>query len=179
MAYSIKLSKIRGKEEKNYQLFIEKKNRSFMSYCKKGILNIKNESIITLLIKKIKELLNDKNKKNKNQIKKNKNDIINNIIKNNEIIIIIIFIIINILYTIKCNTYDLLYFQYSSEIILKVKGIGISNIFGNETNYNFKSMQSLKAVYINGDLQSLKEYKYTLNQTDNLIELIWYDNITT
>ena len=70
MADSIKLNKIKGKEEKNYQFFMRMMNRNFMPYCKKVILNIKNESIITLLIKKIKELLNDKNKKIKIKLKK-------------------------------------------------------------------------------------------------------------
>ena len=107
-----------------------------------------------------------------------------NIINNNNIkirnyILIIVSILINIFYQIKNNIFDLFYFQYSN-ITLKIKGIGYNTILGNETvGYNFKGINYLKEVYINGNIQNTKEYKYYFNQTDNYVELIWDDNINS
>ena len=96
-----------------------------------------------------------------------------NIINN---INLIEFIIINLFYLIKtnflCNIFN---FQYSSKITLKIKGIGESTILGNSKNYNFTSINYLKEVYINGNLQETIDYKYYFNQTDNFIELILDD----
>ena len=65
----------------------------------------------------------------------------------------------------------------NSKITLKIKGIGINTILGNETNVNFKSINYLNEVYINGNRQDKIEYKYDFNETNNFIELIWDDNI--
>ena len=66
---------------------------------------------------------------------------------------------------------------HDSKITLIIKGIGESIIFGNETNQNFQSINFLKEVYINGNIQKKIEYKYNFNQTYNYVELIWDDNL--
>ena len=78
--------------------------------------------------------IKDKNDKIKeNQIKKIMNNIYyNNIIDRNCITITLILLIINIFCQINSNIlFDLFYFQNSSKITLKIKGIGESYIFGN------------------------------------------------
>ena len=66
-----------------------------------------------------------------------------------------------------------LFIFYDSIITLKIKGIGDSIIFGNETGQNFQDINYLKEVYINGNRQDKIEYKYNFNQTLNFVELIW------
>jgi len=98
-------------------------------------------------MKGIKKILNDNNKIKENQIKNDKNHINNNnnnIYRNYIIFIIINFIILNILYKIKCNNYDVLYFQYISNITLKIKGIGENTIFG-----SIIFIRKTEKVYIN------------------------------
>ena len=60
---------------------------------------------------------------------------------------------------------------------LKIRGIGESIIFGNETTKHFRDINYLKEVYINGNKQDKIEYKYNFNQTINFVELFWDDNI--
>ena len=167
-------------KEKDYYFCQRMKSPKALPYYVTDLFDNKNVSNITRLIKEIKKLFNNNNEINNNQIKNNKNDKYNHINRNYIIITIIKFIIISILYTTKCNKYDLLYFQYLSKITLKVKRIGNSSIFGNEKNYNynFKSLNNLKDVVINGEQQYRIDYIYNLNETENLIELIWDDNIT-
>ena len=101
----------------------------------------------------------------------------NNIKDNDEIIrnYIIIFSLINFLFIkifckIKRNIIEFFYFQYSSKITLKIKGIGNYTIFGGNINY-------LKEVYINRNKEeSIKNYYY-FNRTNNFVELILDDNI--
>ena len=94
--------------------------------------------------------------------------------------LIIKFIIINIFCQIKSNIiFDLFNFQYSSKITLKIKGIGYKKIFGNIENANFTGINYLKEVFINGHQNDSIAYKYYFDQEDNLVELIWDDNINT
>ena len=158
-------------KEKDYYFCQKMKSTKALPSYVTDLFDDNNISNMTLLMKEIKILSNNNNEIKNNQIKNNKNDINNNINRNYIIIIIIKFIIISILYTNKCNKYDLLHFQYLSKITLKVKGIGNSSIFGNETNHNFKSINNLKYVYINGKQQDRIDYIYNLNETENLIEL--------
>ena len=95
------------------------------------------------------------------------------------ILYLIQFIIISILYQIKSNiNFDLFHYQVS-KITLKIKGIGDSYILGNETNYTFTGFKNLKEVYINGLKQNTIDYLYYFNQSDNLVELIWDDDINS
>ena len=113
-----------------------------------------------------------------NQIKKRKNNIKDNITITKNDINLITFIIINLFCKIKSYIlYDFFPFQYSSKKILKVKGIGENYIFGNNGIYKFNGFNFLKYVYINGIKQDTKTYKYNFNQTDNVVELTWDDNI--
>ena len=151
-------------------------HREFSKNGKIGLFEAKNELIMNVILIDKKQL-NDNYKKKKNQIKKRKI----NINDNNEIIINYIMItlikFIYILCPIKSKKLlDLFYFQ-NSKITLKIKGIGINTILGNETNENFKRINFLNEVYINGNKQDKIEYKYNFNETNNFIELIWNDNI--
>ena len=71
-----------------------------------------------------------------------------------------------------CSIYEALLFQYS--ITLKIKGIGNNTISGNKDYF----LNKLKDVFINGIHQDIIHHIYNLNQTDNLIELIFDDDIT-
>ena len=115
----------------------------------------------------------------KDQIKKRKINVNNrNVIFISYIIFILNkFIIIKILCKINNSILlNSLHF-HDSKITLIIKGIGESIIFGNETNQNFQSINFLKEVYINGNIQQKIEYKYNFNQTYNYVELIWDENI--
>ena len=72
--------------------------------------------------------------------------------------------------------YDLYKLQYS-KITLKIKGIGYNTILGDGTKYNFSRINYPKKIIINGNKKDLIEYKYYFNQTDNIVELIWDNNI--
>ena len=67
--------------------------------------------------------------------------------------------------------------EYNSyNITLKIKGNGTKNIFD---SLHFSSEYYPNEVYINGDKQTCDTtYRYNLNQTDNVIGLIWYNLIS-
>jgi len=145
----------------NFQKF---KKRNDLSYCDFRVrysFEIKNESKITIIVNKTK------NKKNDNNI----------IFRNYFIIILITFLLLNKICQIKSNfLLNLFHFQ-DSKITLKIKGIGDSIIFGNESSGSFKGINYLKEIYINGNKQDKIEYKYYFNQTNNFVDLIWFDYI--
>ena len=90
------------------------------------------------------------------------------LIRNNIIINLIIFIIIKIYDRIKSNKiFDYLYIHCSSNITLKINGTGENYIFGNEDGYIFAGFYNLEKVYINGKEEE-KKNKYNLNETENL-----------
>ena len=93
-------------------------------------------------------------------------------------VLIIKFLLIINLYT-KIYT-NIIKFNFS-KISLKIKGTGEIAILGNITDIlyeiNFQGISYLKRVYINGIEQDKIEYKYNFNQTINLVELIWDDNL--
>ena len=162
------------KKKSNY-FFADGEAQSTLPYFENILFEIKNASKETLIINEFNEIINGKNKIKENQSKKIKNYINDNNLNRYYIIIIInVFIIIYLLCKIKCNIYDALLFQFSSKITLKVKGIGDSALFNNSNNLK----NHLQDVCINGIHQDNIHYIYNLNQSDNLIELIFDDNIT-
>ena len=142
-----------------------------------NLINIfKNESKICRIIRKNR-------KTNMLNIKINKNHSIKSYNNKNENIknTIIIILISSLMMKIFCQknsivNFDLI-FYHDSKIILKMKGIGENRIFGNSSDYVFKSISHLKNVYINGNKQDTIKDKYHFNQTDNYVELIFEDNI--
>ena len=63
----------------------------------------------------------------------------------------------------------------SSNITLKIKGIGYKNIFGfvkSNSAYTFPSSYYPDIIYINNEQKEVN-YSYYLNEEDNFIELIW------
>ena len=167
--------KKRREKKTKYYFFNDKKPQNILPFNENSIFEIKKESNMTIIIKGKNKSNNNKLKENEN--KKRMNNINNNIIIRNYIIINI-SILINILYQIKNNIFDLFYFQYS-KITLKIRGIGYNNIIGNDNFCKFQGINYLKEVYINGNKQDTIEYKYNFNQTDNFVELIWDDNINS
>ena len=81
---------------------------------------------------------------------------------------------LNLFCIMKNKIINFYYFQYS-KIELKVKGIGESLIFNNYSeNINF-----INEIYINGNKQDIIIDEYLFNQTDNFVELILSDVITS
>ena len=110
---------------------------------------------------------------------KKDNIITNNISNNFYLLIIYSILIINVFIQIKNNAFDFYYFRLS-KISLKIRGTGENTILGNlsSNNNNFKDINYLTEVYINGKKQNSNEYKYLFNQTNNFVELIWKDDLT-
>ena len=82
------------------------------------------------------------------------------------------------------STYQQLFNKNFSKITLKVKGIGFNNILGRALGYlieagdcSFKNTNYPNEIYINGIGQKIINYSYYFNETFNLIELIWNNNI--
>ena len=121
-----------------------------------------------------KKLKNDDNKFAGKKLKKRENNIIK--INNNNCITIIIIIksiiIINLFLKAKSYIYDPILFK-DSKITLKVKGTGENSI----SNKDFKGLNYLKEIHINSNTNNKKTYQYSFTQEDNLVELIWNDNI--
>ena len=72
--------------------------------------------------------------------------------------------------------FDLFYYQHTSTIILKIKGVGNKNLFGNEEGHTFPSISYLEEVKINGEIKE-KAYEYYFNKIQNIVELKWRENI--
>ena len=152
-----------GEKIKSFNFFRGIVSLFTLPFNKNDFFKVKNKRIFKPIIKKRK--FETKN---------------NNTIKRNSIIKILIgFIIINSFCFLKSNFLFCLSF-YSSKITLKIKGTGYNYIIGNDP-YNeyvyFRSISFLKKVYINGEEQDRNSNKYYFNQTDNIVELEWYDNI--
>ena len=84
------------------------------------------------------------------------------------IAIIIIFMIEPILL---CNLGLLIKYK-SSNITLKIRGIGSKKIFSSELNY------PPDFIYINNKLQSNVSFEYNFNRTENFVKLVWNNEIT-
>ncbi len=111
-----------------------------------------------------------------------KNNIIENNIINSRFYTVIIYIIkylliINLFIKTKNNIFNFYYFQLS-KISLKIRGTGENTILGNKSSNNFKGINYLNEVHINRKKQNSIEYKYLFNQTNNIVELIWKDDLT-
>ena len=130
---SLKNLILRKKEE---VLFFRKENE---------LSKIENEAII----KKYSKI---NNKRIQNHIKKRKNSIqnANTIIRYYILINLIKFMIINIFCLIKTNIIFNIYNSQLSKITLKIKQIGNFALFGNDRKYNFRGINYLKEIKING-----------------------------
>ena len=164
------------KQGKSYSFFKEMRKRDDFPFYKNVRFEAKKESIKALLIKGVNNKKIPNIKLKENQIEKGKNNIRENntTIGNNIIINLIIITITSIFFQIKSNIFDLFYFQYSSKITLKIKGIGYNKILGNY----FENINYLSEVHINEQKQDNITNIYYFNQSDNFVELIWNDKIT-
>ena len=63
---------------------------------------------------------------------------------------------------------------HSSKITLKIEGKGTKNVFSSSGNYNATYYPD--EVYINGNKESAVKSTYYLNQSNNIVELIWNKN---
>ena len=163
-------------KDKSYYFTNNETKNEFPKY-NNCLFEVKNKSITTLLNKETKKI-NNGNKITDNTIIERKINLNNKIIINRKYYIFILIkyiILINAIYKIKCN---ILFNFQNSKITLKIKGIGWSNIFPKSRSNTFEGINYLKEVYINLNKQDSIDYKYYFNQTDNIVELEWYDNIT-
>ena len=162
------------KNRKEKHLFFQERNlRKEFSFCENYFYyNIKKAPIVIEKLNGNKKLKNVENKIEEIRRKKIKYgaNINNAKIRNNIIMILIKFIIINIFCQIKIEKLFDIY--HLSKITLKIKGIGESSILGLSSNIKY-----LLEVKINGNIQETKAKNYYFNQTDNIVELILDDNI--
>ena len=108
-----------------------------------------------------------------NQYKKShKNNIISTKFENKFKLIIIAIIIIFMIEPILLCNFGLLIKYKSSNITLKIRGIGSKKIFYNETRY------PPDFIYINNKLQSNVSFEYDFNRTENFVKLVWNNEIT-
>jgi len=166
---------------------IEKENNIINSEKKSDIIDFKNKGFFEIKNKSKKNRKLNYNNKIKidyfsiviNQKNERKNFLIRimnhlrNFIKITKYIILLNFFnnifVNNKISFIEYNTYN---------ITLKIKGIDNKNIFYSDTTF-FKSEYYPNEVYINGYKQNGVTYRYNLNETDNVIGLIWYDLISS
>ena len=152
--------------------------QSYQNINKSNDIKYKNifsrfDNILSYIILICRKKLNNNCKKSENQIKKRKINL-----NDRNKITLIKFLIFILFFQIKSDILLNLFDFQNSKITLKINGSGIHTILGNFTNINFKNINNLKEVYINEIEQDKIEYKYDFNQTENLVELIWDDNIT-
>ena len=115
-----------------------------------------------------KRILNKKinNSENINKMRKNIS------LTNNIIIYLIIIIFIQIV--LPKNNLCFIESKFSN-ITLKINGTGNQYILDHNNNFERKYYPDI--IYINGENQSIIDNIYNFNQTDNIVQLIWYNNI--
>ena len=166
------------KIEKEINIINSEKKSEIVDFKNKGFFEIKNKS------KKNRKL--DYNNKNKidfisiviNKRNKGKNFLIRIINRLRNFIKIIKYIILlNLFNNIFVNN-KISFIEYNSyNITLKIKGTGTKKIFTSFSNFPSNSYPD--EVHINGYKQNEVTYSYYLNETDNVIGLIWYDLISS
>ena len=115
---------------------------------------------------------------NDQRVKKNIKD--NNKIENKILLaiynrIIKIIIVINLfIQTFPKNKLNWMEFDLS-KITLKIEGIGTKNVFSSNVDYNITYYPD--EVYINGNKENMVNPRYYLNQSNNIVELIWNKTI--
>ena len=88
-------------------------------------------------------------------------------------------ILINIFCRIKSNIFFNSFNYASSNISLRIKGTGLTTIFGEHSRFNFTSLYIVKEVKINGLKKDINIYnRYYFDKEDNLVETTLDDNIT-
>ena len=171
-------------QDYNLTIFI-KNNAIIILVLKIKILAKKKENIYLkdetykkmILIKnsffEIKKILN----KNRNE-KSTNNKYFINFQKRILLTICYLIIIINSFVQILPNDEKYL-FKFSSFITLKIKGTGNKYLFGKNSNFNNNLYPD--ELIINNDIKVLKNNnnfnKHDLDQINNTIKLVWYDNI--
>ena len=89
---------------------------------------------------------------------------------------IIFLIIINISIQPVSDNENIFTEKNFSKITLKINGIGYKNIFTSNIK-EFNDTYYPDDIYINGNKQNIINYTYYLNQTKNVVELVWYNSI--
>ena len=158
-------------------IFLRREIENFMT---------KYQSKTKMLLKKIKFIQLKNNQKRitnfKGLIKLNKENMLINMNKRNKkdfnkVYILLIQFIITINLCIlrsMCNQLSLFNYNFS-KIKLNIRGIGEKNIFGTEEV--FDNIYYPDEIIINGYNQNIINHSYYFNQTENSVELIWYNNI--
>ena len=178
---TIKTRKKREKKNKAENIFFTNKKRmktqNFSSNGENGFFELNNVTTNTDKLIDDRKIENDDNIIIIKQRNKGNKFLIRNInLLRYYIEIIKYIILLNISNNIVENNKISLIEYNSYNITLKIKGTGTKKIF---SNYNFPSDSYPDEVYINGDKQNGNStHSYNLNQTDNVIGLIWYNLIS-
>ena len=161
----------KNRETRNFYFLSYRLQRNDFIYDKIDFSELKKELTKTGESKEIKKIKNNKKYINENKQRKSMNKI-NDYSPNKYIIITLIKVLMmDLIYNIKCDKFDLIYSQYSN-ITLKIKGIGYKRILG----YHY-STPLPNEVYINGSKQERVKNTYNFTQTDNLVKLIFQNNL--
>ena len=159
--YFIKKKIFLRREIENFKTKYQSKTK--MLFKKIKFIQLNNQERITNFegrIKLNKENMNKRNKKNFNKL---------------YILLIQFIITINLcILRSMCNQLSLLNYNFS-KIKLIIKGTGEKNIFGTEEV--FDNIYYPDEIIINGYNQNIINHSYYFNQTENSVELIWYNNI--
>ena len=147
-----------------------------MDLNENGFNEVEKESRKTSNINGKTKKINDNIRIANNSKNKRKNKILRNIIhvRNNIIIIKLLIIIKLFIQILPYNKNNWINIQFSN-ITLKIKGTGNKNVFSNISDFTKDYYPNF--VYINGNKQETVNHSYYLNQTDNVIELIWNNTI--
>ena len=160
------------------KLFKRKLQQSNLPFYKNNRFEIEYDSIKHNLIKGIKKIKINDNKKKEYQIEKKRNNKKDNktISRNYILIKVLNAILINILFCqIKSKTLDIFYFKNDFEIILRIKGKGESKFLGDL----FYNIDDISNVLINGIVINHEENvrRFNFGLENNTVKLIFNKTI--
>ena len=164
----IKKFKYNQKKRRKVKYFkhcLKRIKEKIFSFFKNGFNAIKNDSIKNSILNDNKSLKSYNNIKKKQILKEEKNNINKNI--NNIILIknlIKAFLLIAIFNQKLTNNIIYLFTYQLSRITLKIKGIGLLNIFGK----SFNSIYYPDEIYINGTKTDIITYIYNFTQKETV-----------
>ena len=159
---------IQGKVLKLQKINKSKKGNIKLRYIFKNERKSKNNDISEAKI----SIENDDEKSKENIINKKENFQIRTQLKLKNYLKIILFLKIMFLNIQILSNYKLHIIEFNfSNITLKIKGIGLKNIFS--TNFNYYP----DIIYINGNQQNIVNESYYFNQTESFVKLVWNNNL--
>ena len=150
---------------------MENKNKKILPSKSKGQRINAEHNLNTFFVNRIKSKLKTDLNRQLEMKNKNRGNIIRNIphLSSCKSIIITIIILFVVFIPILSNI------EYISKIKLKIKGIGYKYVFCPAQDFNINYHPD--KVYINGLLQDSVNNFYLFNQSENDVDLVWYNKI--